>query len=151
MSEARKPTLLGYLQELLKERIARLDADIASTLNARNSDTKSSAGDKHEVGRAMVQQELDHQEMQRTNLLAQQQELGRVPLDRTFDRVGFGSFVTTSAGLYFIAIGLGRIEFNGTHCSVISLASPIGQALQHKQVGDVVVFNGQRLTVQAIE
>ena len=39
--------------------------DIASTLHARNSDTKSSAGDNHEVGRAMVQQELDRSEIQR--------------------------------------------------------------------------------------
>ena len=142
--------LLDHLQRLLKEKITALDREIASTLHARNSDTKSSAVDKHEVGRAMVQQELDHQQMQRDKVIAQLQELARVPVDRAFDRVGFGSLVTTDAGLYFIAIGLGRIEVQGDVCSVISLASPIGQALQHKREGDVISFNGRSIAVQAI-
>ncbi|HRH37096.1 MAG TPA: 3-oxoacyl-ACP synthase [Flavobacteriales bacterium] len=146
-----KQQVRSHLQALLEERITAIRADIASTLAARNSDTKSSAGDKHEVGRAMVQQELDQLEAQLAKLQASLQELARVPLDHLFDRVAFGSLVTTNAGLYFIAIGLGRITFRGAPYSVISLASPIGQALQHKRVGDVVVFNGTPMTVQAIE
>ncbi|MEO8591033.1 MAG: 3-oxoacyl-ACP synthase [Flavobacteriales bacterium] len=114
------------------------------------SDTKSSAGDKHEVGRAMAQQELDKLEAQRGKLVALQQELARVPLDRIFDHVAFGSFVTTDQGIYFVAIGLGRIEFDGGPCSVISLASPIGQALQGKRAGEEVVFNGRTITVQHV-
>lgn len=60
-----KPALLAHLTALLEGKLSAIEADIASTLHARNSDTKSSAGDKHEVGRAMVQQELDRSEIQR--------------------------------------------------------------------------------------
>ncbi len=139
-----------HLVALVAQKTAAIRADIASTLHARNTDTKSSAGDKHEVGRAMIQQELDQQEAQLAKLQGLQQELARVPLQRVFDRVAFGGLVTTDQGSYFIAIGLGQVEVNGETCFAISLASPVGEALKDKQVGDVVIFNGRAITVQAI-
>ncbi len=145
-----KSQLLPHIQALLAEKASLIEADIASTLAARNSDTKSSAGDKHEVGRAMVQQELDQLEAQRAKLQALQQELVRVPLDRVFDRVAFGSLVSTDQGSYFIAIGLGQVVLGGESCFVVSLASPIGQALRDKEVGDVVTSNNRRITVLGV-
>lgn len=146
----RKHALLTHLNILLGQRIHALKAELATTLDARNSDTKSSAGDKHEVGRAMVQQELDQLEAQLAKTQAMQQELARVPLDRNYDRVAFGSLVTTDQGCYFIAIGLGAVEVDGEACYVISLASPIGQALKDKCAGEVIDFNGKRITVEGI-
>lgn len=145
-----KPTLVAHLGTLLRGKLTALDADIASALQARNSDTKSSAGDKHEVGRAMVQQELDRLEAQRAKWHALLHELARVPLDRVFDRAGFGSLVTTEGAHYFIAIGLGQVEVGSATCSVVSLASPIGQALQGARVGDAITFQGKRLTIHRI-
>jgi transcription elongation GreA/GreB family factor len=134
----------------LSEKVSAIRSDIASTLVARNSDTKSSAGDKHEVGRAMIQQELDQQEAQLAKLQALRQELERVPLNRTFDHVAFGSLVTTDQGVFFIAIGLGKVNIAGEACMVVSPASPVAQALKDKGVGDVVTFNGRTITVQDI-
>jgi transcription elongation GreA/GreB family factor len=126
-------------------------AAIATTYAARNEDTKSSAGDKHEVGRAMVQQELDKQEAQLAKLQVQQQELSRIPLERIFDRVAFGSLVRTDKGDYLIAIGLGPIQIGNETVFVISMASPIGQLLKDKQANDEVVFNGKKIRVLKVE
>ena len=145
-----KPQLIAHLHALLAQKVSSIQADIASTLSARNSDTKSSAGDKHEVGRAMVQQELDQQEAQLAKLQSLLEELARVPMDRVYDRVGFGSLVATDQGSYFIAIGLGQVEVKGEPCFAVSLASPIGQALKDKHVGDVVSFHGKTISVQRI-
>ena len=145
-----KPELLAHLNTLLAGRASLIEAEIASTLAARNSDTKSSAGDKHEVGRAMIQQELDQQEAQLAKLQALQQELARVPVDRAFDRVAFGALVSTDQGRYFVAIGLGQVTVGEESCFVVSLASPIGQALKDKQVGDLAVVNDRRITVSGI-
>lgn len=142
--------LLSHIRDLLHEKVASLQVDIAATLHARNADTKSSAGDKHEVGRAMVQQELDQQEAQLAKLQAQLQELARVPLERTSDRAGSGSLVTTDQERYFIAIGMGYVELGGERCAVISPASPIGQALIGKRVGDAISLLGRSFTVRAI-
>ncbi len=145
-----KPHLVHHLQTLLQERARAAQQAIASTRSAFTSDTKSSAGDKHEVGRAMAQQELDKLEEQHAKLIALQQELARVQLERTFDRVAFGSLVKTDQGTYFVAIGLGRVEFEGGSFFAISLASPIGQLLKDKRVGDQVNFNGRTLTLRHI-
>lgn len=146
-----KAVLTAQIAEQLHNRLLTCEEAITSTRAAFASDTKSSAGDKHEVGRAMVQQELDKLEEQRAKLRALQQELGRVPLDRVYDRVGFGALVSTDQGSYFIAIGLGAVEVEDGTCYVISLASPIGQALKDKQVGEGIDLNGNRITIHAIE
>jgi transcription elongation GreA/GreB family factor len=150
LSAMHKSALIAHLNALLASKAKNLAQEIASTLEARNSDTKSSAGDKHEVGRAMVQQELDQLETQLAKVQVMLQELERVPLERVYDRVAFGSLVTTDQGRYFIAIGLGAVEMEGETCYAISLASPIGQALKDKGVGDVIEFSGKRITIDAI-
>lgn len=145
-----KSRLLLNLQALLQQKVEAASAEIGSTRASFTSDTKSSAGDKHEVGRAMVQQELDKLEEQRDKLIALQQELARVPLKRTFDKVAFGSLVITDQGNYFVTIGLGRIEMDDANCFAISLASPIGQALKDKRAGDEILFNGRSITVREV-
>jgi len=145
-----KPALIAHLNAMLAVRASDLAKEIAATLEARNSDTKSSAGDKHEVGRAMVQQELDQLETQLAKVQVMQQELARVPLERVYEHAGFGSLVGTDQGNYFIAIGLGAVEVDGERCYAVSLASPIGQALKDKKAGDAVDFNGKRITVEKI-
>jgi transcription elongation GreA/GreB family factor len=99
----------------------------------------------------MAQQELDRLGTQQAKTQALIAELARVPLDRTFDRAGFGSLVTTDHGIHFIAIGLGRVALEGKEVFVVSLASPMGHAMNGKRVGDTVELNGKRITILAIE
>lgn len=145
-----KAAVVVQLRTVLEQRAAALQSELSATLEARNSDTKSSAGDKHEVGRAMVQQELDQLGGRLATVRSMQQELARVPMDSVHQQVGLGSLVTTDRGTYFIAIGVGPIELDREHCYVISLASPLGQALRGKRTGDVVAFNGGCSTIQSI-
>ena len=143
--------ILKHLRDLLHVKKSALEREIQDIRTARNSDTKSSAGDKHEVGRAMIQQELDRSEDQLEKTRKLLGELDRISLDSRFDRVAFGSLITTDQGLFFIAIGHGRSDVNGTSVTVLSLASPLGMALKGKRLGDVVEFNGKAYTVLAIE
>lgn len=145
-----KSALRSHLRAVLQAKLSAIEADIISTRASFSSDTKSSAGDKHEVGRAMLQQELDQQEAQLAKLQAQQQELARLPLDRSSDQAGLGSLVATDQDIYFIAIGMGYVELAGERCAVISPASPIGQALVGKRTGDSGLLNGRAFTVRTI-
>jgi len=142
-----KAAVVAQLRTVLERRAAALQSELSATLEARNSDTKSSAGDKHEVGRAMVQQELDQLEARLVSIRSMQQELARVPMDGVHEHVGFGSLVTTNQGTYFIAIGLGAVEAKNGTCYAISLASPIGQALRGRRTGDVVTVNGRAIRI----
>lgn len=142
-----KAAFLAQLSIVLEQRATALQAELSSTLEARNSDTKSSAGDKHEVGRAMVQQELDQLEGRLVSIRSMQQELARVSMDRDHEQVGFGSLVTTDHGSYFIAIGLGAVDTRDGTCHAISLASPLGKALRGKRPDDVVTVNGRPIRI----
>ena len=131
----------------VNERLARIQGQIKELETALTSETKSSAGDKHETGRAMIQLEREKLGQQLAELEKTQQLLSKVPKEGSPEAVGLGSLVITDSFIYFIAISAG--EFNGTGKSVycISAATPIGKLVFGKKVGDVFSFNGKELTI----
>lgn len=145
-----KAKLLNHLKSIIAARIAEAKKAIEATIVSRDSDSKSTAGDKHEVGRAMIQIELDNQSLQlaKNKMLLEQLEMIR--LDRTCDEVGFGNLVKTNSGTYFISIGIGQVELDGSRYFVISRESPIGQAMEGKKVKDEFSFNERNLRILTI-
>jgi transcription elongation GreA/GreB family factor len=61
--------------------------------------------------------------------------------------ISIGSTVKTNRGTYFLAAGLGKITVGAEDVFVISTASPIGQLLVGKRVGEEIVFKGVQQTV----
>ena len=59
-----KGLIYNQLQEMLDRKIESAKKAIESAKEARDSDTKSSVGDKYETGRAMMQIELEKNEVQ---------------------------------------------------------------------------------------
>lgn len=144
-----KADLIAHLRKMLLDKVEEAQLSIASTRAARDGDTKSSAGDKHEVGREMAQQELNAQEAQLAKTQHALHELSRLP-DNSNGPIGLGSLVQTDKGLYFLSIALGKVELAGEQVFVVSMASPIGQALLGKRVSDEVEFNQRRIVVEAV-
>ena len=147
----KKEALVQYLIAQLQEKIVAAQEAIASTKAARDSDTKSSAGDKHEVGREMVQRELDAQEAQLAKTVILVHVLKDLPLDHELGCVDLGSLVVTDMGTYFISIGIGQVEFDGQNVFVISLASPIGQLLNGKKSEETISFNGKEIKILEVD
>ncbi len=145
-----KSKLLSYSKQLIQDRIAEAEIAHEATRESRDSDTKSTAGDKHEVGRAMIQIELDNQAAQLSKNKVLLEQLKLVRLDRSLEEVGFGSLVEMNTGTYFISIGLGRIEYEGVTYFIISRESPIGQAMDSKKRGDTFEFNGNSFEIKNI-
>ena len=54
-----KIDLLRKLEEVIQSKIEELKLSIASAKESRDNDTKSSAGDKYETGREMMQMEIN--------------------------------------------------------------------------------------------
>lgn len=149
--ENHKKALFDYVLTDLNAKIDEAQQAIDSATESRNSDTKSSAGDKHETGRAMVQIELDKSKMQLAKALTLKSEMSRIDPLTVCDKVEFGSLVTTNLGIYFMAIGIGKVNLKGADFFVISLASPIGQSMLSKKQGDVINFQGRQFEIAAIE
>lgn len=145
-----KIQLLEKLNELIDHRIETSRSAISSAKESKNNETKSSAGDKFETGRAMMQLEQEKNELQLSKTLQLKVLLQQVDIEKEQDEVGFGSLVITNQGKYFIAVGIGKIEINDEICFAISLDSPIGKLLNGKKIGEQITFRTNQIDVQEI-
>lgn len=146
-----KAELKAIICETLGDKIKSLGTEIISLKESRDSDSKSSVGDKYETSRAMAHIEIDKHERQ---LLATQKlnnELNKINPQKKSDSVEFGSVVYTNKGNYFIAVAQGKLELEGKVFYAISLASPIGKVMFGKKNGERLIFNGQELSIIRIE
>ena len=145
--KAIKKLIYNNLLNLTKSKIENLKKDIDSTITSRNTDTKSSAGDKHETSRAKIQIEIDQLSKQLSILNKQHQILLSINIDKEYKKIEMGTLVITNIGAYFIGIGFGKISIEKNEYYAISLASPIGKILKDKVVGDEFIFNSNNYKV----
>jgi transcription elongation GreA/GreB family factor len=142
-----KKSLRTLCQSYLDKNIRNAEAAIADAREAAQNETKSSAGDKYETAREMMQQEIDLNTTRLQQLKQQQNVLARIDVDADTDVVVPGSIVLTTQGNYYIAVGAGKLIVDGIIYYAISLQSPIGQQLKGKKTGDVFTVNQQTHTI----
>ncbi|MGB0887872.1 MAG: 3-oxoacyl-ACP synthase [Vicingaceae bacterium] len=136
--------------KIAQQRVADLSAIIKEAQNAANNETKSSAGDKHETGRAMAQLETEKLTKQLAEALKLEQVLSQINPDTKHQQVGLGSLVTTNNGQFFIAASLGKVTLNDATIFAISNVSPIGKLLIGLKKEDSFSFNGKSYTILSI-
>jgi len=139
-----KQQLLNACAEYVKLRANTVDKIIADNKKGLLSETKSSAGDKHETGRAMLQLEMEKAGQQLTSINQMKIVLSRIQINPT-SVVKLGSLIITDNANYFLAISAGEILVEGMTYFAISPGSPIGKLLLGKQVGDTVNFTKKML------
>ncbi len=145
-----KRELYSYCQDYVKDKLKTIEDTIKSSQNALESETKSSAGDKHETGRAMLQLEMEKAGQQLKVVSEMKLKLDRLDIDFVSKNIRLGSVVMTSQANYFIAISSGKIEIDKTVFFAISSDSPIGKLLLGKEVNDEVVFREQPIRIENI-
>src|SRR5690606_33579318 len=99
-----KQQLLNTCREYVDQRLQKLRLQIKSLEESLNSETKSSAGDKHETGRAMVQLEREKSGRQLFEAEKLEELISKVSIENPSKVIKLGSLVTTSQVNYFIAI-----------------------------------------------
>ena len=145
-----KSAIFLQLQESVHQRVEAAIMAMEAAKESKKNETKSSAGDKFETGRAMIQMEEDRNKAQLQKALNLQKELMQINIKMTNDKVVLGSLVLTNQGSYFMAIGLGKIKVNQETYFVISLVSPIGALLKGKKRGEEVSFRGKKIRIKEI-
>lgn len=142
-----KQALYDQLNVMLNEKITAIRQAMTETSESMKNDTKSSAGDKFETGREMMQIELNNQQVQLNKLTQLHHDLSLIKVSEIHTSIGFGSLVHTSMGCYFVSVALGKIVLNDANYYALSLASPIGRALHGAKVGDVLTFQGKKIEI----
>jgi hypothetical protein len=133
--------------KLLTNSIVHATKDYELAKESRDSDTKSSAGDKFETGREMMQREMDKISASIDQSKNQLNFLSKINLNRPYSIVDIGCLIITDQDIYYISIGLGKVEINAEIIYAVSLDSPIGQLFKGKRVGDILEFRGKTLKI----
>ncbi len=145
-----KEDIIATCENHLKDKVRSLTAMVLELSDSANNETKSTAGDKHETGRAMMQLEQEKLGKQLKEAEDQLAEFQKTDLNKPAHAIGQGSFVETNKGHFFIAGSIGKIQVKDKTIFVISHRSPLALVLNGKKQKDTVVFNGVSYIINAI-
>lgn len=130
--------------------MADIEAAILDAQRSANEETKSSAGDKYETGRAMAQLEIEKSMYQLAEVKKLKQTLEQMVRDRQTLSIQMGSVVLTNQGNFYVAISAGPFTILGKVYFAISPASPIGQKLMGLKAEDSFNLNAKAFKIQEI-
>lgn len=145
-----KNKLLQECFTYVNTRLQTIEETIQSNQKALSSETKSSAGDKHETGRAMLQLEMEKAGQQLISIQQMKETLAKIDIAKNSNLVKLGSLIETNLGSYFLSISAGKLKTEDTTVFAISTSSPIGKVLLGKKTGDVLSWNGKEINIQKI-
>lgn len=143
-----KSLLYNACMTFVSQRAENIHKTIESNRKALVSETKSSAGDKHETGRAMLQLEIEKASQQLAEIDQMKTIIAKISLENS-KVIRLGSLVITDKANYFLAISAGEIVISDIPYYAVSTGSPIGKLLLGKKVGDSIFFK-QKIDIQKI-
>ncbi len=132
---------------ILENKLITVNQIMNSNKNALQSETKSSAGDKHETGRAMLQLEMEKASQQYDVVHKMQSVLQQISSVKKTDLISLGTLVYTNFQNYYLSISVGEVVVKGQSYYCISTLSPIGKILIGKKEEDILDFNGKTITI----
>ena len=104
-----KQELYNQCLEFIDNRFKTVQNTIKEIQESLLSETKSSAGDKHETGRAMLQLEREKAGNQLAEIVKVKEALSKISVEKTSQTIGLGSVVYTTKANYYIAISAGEV------------------------------------------
>ncbi len=145
-----KEELLNQCKEFANRRSQTVRKIILSNQKALQSETKSSAGDKHETGRAMLQLEMEKASQQLEGVSTMTLILSKINIYNNSKACHLGSLIITDKAKYFLSISAGELVVENKKYFAISVSSPIGKLLLGKRQNELVVFNGNEIKIDQI-
>ena len=145
-----KEALFNQCQSFVNKRLQTVEAVLSSNQKALQSETKSSAGDKHETGRAMLQLEMEKAGQQLAGITQMKVVLSKIDILKTSKNACLGSVIITAKVSYFLSISAGQLVVADKSYFAISVSSPMGKLLLGKQEKEVISFNGKTIEIIGI-
>ena len=146
-----KSELLTFFHDQLGGIQPRFLKSISNIESSLKEESKSTSGDKHHTGRAMLQIEREQLGRQLNEIEKVQQQLDKVDIHSISEYARLGSLVHTNQGIFFISISVGSLKIiKGNYLGVAS-NSPIGILLLGKKAGNHFIFNQREYFILDIE
>jgi hypothetical protein len=134
----------------VRQKITELQSQIEELQEAVNQEGKSTAGDKHETGRAMAQLEVE----QCSKLLREKElmynQLLKMNLTDKHTLIGLGSLIECEGLNFYISLGFGKRTIENKEVFCIGVQSPIYNELKGKKKGDRFQFMKKEYVILSV-
>ena len=127
-----KSEVIAELDRQLLRKLSYLNTSLKQAIDSRNSDTKSSAGDKFETSREMAQIEIHKIE----NEILKTQQFITDLFSKDIQ------FIITDKGTFLISIPFGKLMVSGTEVFCISNSAPITKQLVNTEISANFEYRG---------
>jgi transcription elongation GreA/GreB family factor len=145
-----KKALKGRCSQEVENRFQKIKKVLDDIRVSLLEESKSSAGDKHETGRAMLQIERENAGHQLREIENLQSLIRKIDIVVVSDYARLGSLIYTNYGVYFISISIGEVKLEDEKYYCIALHSPIGNLLSGKIVGERFSLNQKDFIIEHI-
>ena len=132
-----KKELYKQCNSFVNKRLQTVEEIISSNQKALQSETKSSAGDKYETSREMINQEINQIGNQIQNVRTQQGLMTKLNFDEK-KQTCLGAIFGTSKSIFCWSTSAGKVKFQDEVVMCISSQSPFAQTCHDKNVGEKV-------------
>lgn len=146
-----KKKLHAHCDNYIREKLKVLEKRKKELKLALESEDKSSAGDKHETGRAMIQ--IEREKLGKQISLNEQVFKKLISFEKNIntDVVCLGSIVITDNLNYYLSIPAGFLKIESKMYYFVSPISPIGMLLLGKKIKDQIYFNKKTIKILEIK
>jgi hypothetical protein len=127
-----KSAVIDELDRQLLSKLSYLMTNLKQAIDSRNSDTKSSAGDKFETSREMAQIEIQKIET----------EISKTQQFFTDLASKASQLIITDKGAFLISIPFGKLMVGGTEVFCISNSAPITKQLVNTEISANFEYRG---------
>lgn len=144
-----KAQIINACKNLLASKIGEITMAIREAQEAANNEQKSTAGDKHEVGKSMSQLtvEMLGNQLKELEILSQHFEKLSGELHHT---VSTGSVVKFNEQFVFVCKGIGKISVSGAPVITVSPEAPLFTQIKGKKEGETFLLNGKQVLLQLV-
>lgn len=145
-----KKALHTHCLAVSNKKVDALEQELNAMRQAVQTESKSTAGDKHETGRAMIhlEQEKLHQQLAEAKGLAA--ELALMNPKIQLQTVQKGALVKTNRATFYVAVGLGKLQLKSESVFVVSAHAPIAKKMLGKHAGELFDVNGIAYKITSI-
>lgn len=145
-----KSELYQKCVEFVDGKIENAKHAIENAKEAIEDDEKNNSDDSNEVGRAMMQIEVEKYSNQLLESLKLKESLKKIEPNKPSDSITLGSLIKTNNRKFYISVPAGKIVIDNEEYYAVSITSPIIVQFLNKKVGDEIDFNGQKYKILEI-
>ena len=146
-----KSEFISFLNEKIEYKIRKANEYLESIQESIRSETKSTAGDKHDTTRELMQQERNKAAQNISHQLLAQKTIIELRKSKISKQIGFGSLVQTNRSWIYIGLSFGKVIYGDHEVLCVSAVSPLARAFESKRENQEVNFNGVVYSIEKVE